>query len=105
MKNGEKVLHYLKTKAIGQNNAVFGADIGDEFGLVDAQIRRIVNEARRNGVPICSSRHGYYYAENASDIKATIEGLYSRIENVLAAIDGLQGALTQMVEVSPRQEP
>ena len=103
MTNAENVIGYLRENAFGSENAIYGADLGDEFGLVDTQIRRIVNEARRNGVPICSSVRGYYYAENASDINTTIEGLYSRIENVLAAIDGLQGALTQWAEVSPRQ--
>ncbi len=103
MINAENVISYLRDNAFGRENAIYGADLGDEFGLLAPQIRVIVNNARRDGIPICTCGHGYFFAKDASDIKATIEGLYGRIESVLAAIDGLQGALTQMVEVSPRQ--
>lgn len=93
MINADECINYLRDNHVGRENAIAGRDLGDEFGLLAPQIRAIVNEARRNGIPICSTNKGYYYSTDPAEIKATINGLYHRIESVLHAIDGLEKAL------------
>lgn len=86
-------IKYLMEHAVGREHAIFGCDLGDLFGLLAPQVRVIVNNARRNGIPICSTCKGYYYSTDPAEISATINGLYHRIESVIHAIDGLEKAL------------
>lgn len=89
----KECIKYLMEHAVGREHAIFGCDLGDLFGLLDSQIRVIVNKARCNGIPICSTCKGYYYSTDPAEISATINGLYRRIESVIHAIDGLEKAL------------
>ena len=66
------------------------------FGVNQATIRKIINEYRSEGIPICSSHKGYYYSETAEDIVRTIASLKRRVGSIQKAIDGLQSC----VEVS-----
>lgn len=93
MINADECINYLRDNHVGRENAIFGCDLGDEFGLLAPQIRKIVNDARCAGIPICSTHKGCYYSVDPAEISATINGLYHRIESVLHAIDGLEKAL------------
>lgn len=71
-------------------------ELGILFGINDIEVRKIINEYRSDGIPICSSHKGYYYSESAEDIVKTIASLKRRIAGIQKAIDGLQ----KNVEVS-----
>jgi biotin operon repressor len=71
-------------------------ELGLVFGLDGATIRKIINQYRSDGIPICSNNHGYYYSESEEDIVKTIASLKRRIASIQRAIDGLQ----KNVEVS-----
>lgn len=60
------------------------------FGVSDAYIRKVINEHRSDGIPICSSIKGYYYSEDAKDIVETIASLKRRVASIQRAINGLQ---------------
>ena len=53
-------------------------------------LRRLVNAARTNGDPICSSGRGYYIAKDKDEIQKTIESLQGRIAGMSNAVSGLQ---------------
>ncbi len=56
----------------------------------ESYIRRLINEARASGIPICSTRFGYYLSDERNDIVATIHFLTHRVDTQLKAINGLQ---------------
>ena len=64
-------------------------ELGLLFGISDGSIRRIINQYRSEGIPICSCPDGYYYSENPEDIVKTIGSLKRRIASIQKAIDGL----------------
>ena len=63
--------------------------IEKEFGYKGKDIRRIVNEMRCQGIPICSCSKGYFYAASVDDINETLAHLKSRIISIQAAQDGM----------------
>lgn len=65
-------------------------ELGILFGVDGASIRRIINEYRSDGIPICSNSNGYYYSEEPEEIVKTIGSLKRRIASIQRAIDGLQ---------------
>ena len=67
-----------------------------------SQIREQVNALRCGGFPIASGKEGYFYAETAGEIYATIRSLRKLQAGVEKAIVGLEGALADFGE---RQDP
>lgn len=63
--------------------------ISEMSGLDGVSIRKAINKARCDGIPICSSNHGYYYSENSNEIISTIQSLIKRTISVENAINGL----------------
>ena len=61
-------------------------------GLSGEGVRELVNSARREGQPICSSRNGYWLARNTDELDETIRELTGRIMGIQAAVDGLKKA-------------
>lgn len=68
-------------------------ELGILFGVSDATIRKIINEYRSEGIPICSGHRGYYYSETTEDIVRTIASLKRRVGSIQKAIDGLQSCV------------
>lgn len=64
-------------------------ELGIVFGLDGASIRRIINQYRQDGIPICSNQKGYYYSESPEEIVKTVASLKRRIASIQKAIDGL----------------
>ena len=93
----QKFEKYMQTEHKGRSNAVFSKELERLFHCKGAEIRRIVNELRSKGVPICSCNKGYYYAESASDIEETIAHLDGRISKIKAAQDGLREILKNYI--------
>lgn len=83
----------LKEKHSGEENAVLSRELEHRLGCKGTEIRRMVNDLRCCGVPICSCAFGYYYAANQSEIKRTISSLANRIKKIQAAMDGLRSCL------------
>lgn len=78
---------------------VTGKQIADAYGCsgieVRAEVRAMVNQARRNGDPICANSRGYFIAEDAEDVEAMIASLNNRISAMTAARDGLRRYLLE----------
>ena len=94
MKNVER---YMQTEHKGKAKAVYSKELERLFHCKGTEIRRMVNELRSKGVPICSSSKGYYYAESRSDIEETIAHLDGRVSKIKAAQDGLRNILKNYI--------
>jgi dihydrodipicolinate synthase/N-acetylneuraminate lyase len=68
------------------------------MGLSGTELRRLVSRLRRKGVPIASSRTGYWYAATAMEVYTTIRQLRQMADGLEKAIAGLESALEQFGE-------
>lgn len=84
----------MKNNCVGRNNAIKSKSLECIFHCKGAEIRRMVNELRCSGVPICSCGQGYFYSTNPSDIKETINHLAGRINKIKVACDGMENSLS-----------
>ena len=63
------------------------------------ELRRQVNRLRRKGLPIGSSRDGYFYAVTAGEVYTTIRQLRQMVTGLEKAIAGLEEALDKFCEM------
>lgn len=63
------------------------------LGISGNELRRKINRLRQEAVPIAADRRGYYYAETAAEVYATIRSLEKMRSGLDAAISGLERAL------------
>ena len=84
---------YMLNEHKGRKNAVTSREIEARFHCKGAEVRRMVNELRCGGVPICSCNKGYYYATNDQEVKETVAHLEGRIKKIRAAQDGMKRLL------------
>lgn len=97
----EQLLAYLKGACRGRRLTVPGAELERVLHLSGTDLRKLVNRLRRDGVPIGSSRDGYFYAGTAGEVYATIRQLQAMVRGLEAAIRGLESALEQFGENAP----
>lgn len=64
-------------------------ELGILFGVSDVVIRKIINDQRSDGIPICANSKGYYYSEEPKEILKTVASLKRRVASIQRAIDGL----------------
>ena len=94
----EMLKEYLKANCEGRKNTVSGASLERTLRMSGNGLRRHVNRLRRKGVPIASSRDGYFYARTAGEVYTTILQLQAMVRGLEAAIHGLESALEQFGE-------
>jgi len=81
--------NYLHNECRGKQNAVTSLILERRFRCRGTEIRSMVNDLRCVGVPICSGRKGYYYADSIEDVTGTVANLESRIKKMREAQKGL----------------
>ncbi len=91
----KQLLAYLKGACSGRRYTVKGAELEQVLHLSGTDLRKLVNRLRQDGVPICSSRNGYFYARTAGEVYATILQLRTMVRGLEAAIHGLESTLEQ----------
>ena len=89
---------YMKNEHTGRENAIKSKVLESIFRCKGKEIRRMVNELRCLGVPICSCNQGYFYSNNASDIRDTINHLAGRANKIIAAHEGMGKSLPRDTE-------
>ena len=72
---------------------VMNHQISAHLHISEVNVRKLINKARCEGIPICSCSKGYYHSNNKADILATIQSLNHRTISVEKAISGLLGNL------------
>lgn len=91
----KQIENFLREHSDGRDNPICSKDISSVFGIPCTAVRRMINTARSNGVPICSCQNGYYITDKSDEIKATINSLRGRIHKMECAIAGLELHLQQ----------
>lgn len=95
----ERVVNYIVNHG-SVDAPVTNNEISSVLKLANAEVRKKINEARCNGIPICSCTKGYYYSEDKSEILATIQSLMHRTIAVEKAVNGLLTVVRCGLEVS-----
>lgn len=85
-KNAAPAFEYLKANGhIGAVNAIKMERLGMKLHMSPREVRRQVNEERKNGNLIASNLHGtlggYYLPQNMDEVKATYKTLRSKAVN------------------------
>ena len=88
-----KFLVYIKKHHRGKEKAVSSAYLQSRFLISSRTVRKIVNQLRNDGNPICSDEDGYYYAANEGELLNSIYQMTSRIKEIAKAKNGLVKAL------------
>lgn len=91
--NKEKVYGYLCAYCVGRKRAASSQALEKLMNISGNELRKQVNALRRETVPIASNGEGYFYAENAADIYATIRSLQKMRRGLDTAIEGLEKAM------------
>lgn len=91
--NKDIVCAYLDTNCAGKKNVIPSQRLEQELHMSGNEIRKQINALRREAIPIASNGRGYFYAENAAEVYATIRSLQKMRRGLDAAIAGLEQAL------------
>lgn len=91
--NEEKLVQYLKIFCKGRANTKKSEEIERAVCISGNELRKAVNRLRRRGIPIGSSRSGYFYAVTAGEVYSTIRQLKVMANGLDAAIAGLERSL------------
>lgn len=73
----------------GVENPIKSKEIEDHLAMDGSNVRRVVNQLRAVGVPVCSGCKGYYIAANENELNKTIAHLQSRKAGIDVALQGL----------------
>ena len=95
----ELLVEYLRVACPGRRMTVQGDELEAAMQLSANELRRKINRLRRKGVPIGSSRYGYFYAVTAGEVYATIRRLRTMVRGLEAAIQGLEESLEHFGEL------
>ena len=79
------IAEYLKTHHKGAQSVISSRELEAAFHIRGPDLRRLINSLRGEGIPICSSDSGYYYAETEEELQGTIRQLRSRIKKIAHA--------------------
>ena len=91
--NKDLVRAYLHAHCLGKGKALPSQALEQALNRSGSSLRKQVNRLRREGVPIASCKRGYFYAETAGEVYATIRELKKMRSGLDAAIAGLELAL------------
>lgn len=89
----EVLLQYLKRACAGENHLRSGRSLQNALHLSEKELQRRIHRLRCRGAPIASTRQGYFYAETAGELYATIRQMEKLRIGIDAAIHGLEAAL------------
>ena len=74
----------------GIDNAISQAELVARTGLESRVVRKLIENARRNKVPICSLNNGYYFPANKAEALPYLKAQQSRINTgntVITAVE------------------
>lgn len=86
-------MKYKVLNLIIENEVITSSRIAQILNTNEPYVRKIINDFRSKGVPICSCNEGYFYGYLQGDIQTTIKSLENRVNNQIRAINGLKSCL------------
>lgn len=101
LKGGDRdlCLDLLSALHFGEPHAVHAAQIASENGWNAREIRRVVNIARKCGLPICSGQSGYWVAASPLELQGTCAMLTAQAKAVNDAVGGMATHWDKVKEV------
>ena len=93
MKKEELLLTYLMANCAGRKNIRTRAQLQRTLDLSKDQLTDLVHKMRCKKIPIAGGPRGYYYAQNAAELDATIRWLEKIVQTLLMSINGLRKAM------------
>ena len=90
----DEIIIYIRNHA-SKKSPVPNKVMSAHFGISEVKIRKMINEARCEGIPICSCDSGYYYSEDKNEILKTVESLMHRTIAIEKAVKGLVSSLRE----------
>ena len=84
----------------GESRRITSSEISKLTDICGAEVRRLVNDARANFIPIASDRNGYFIAETPDELDHTIAQINSRIHKMIQAREGIKKAQRLMQEAN-----
>ena len=60
---------FLRDHHMGEERAVHSKDLEALFFISGRALRRCIKQLREEEIPICSSKNGYYYAKDQTEIR------------------------------------
>lgn len=64
---------------VGQHDAISAEDLSKTLEMEKRDLRRAVENARRENILICGDQHGYYFAANDAEMGAYVHRVRGRI--------------------------
>ena len=107
--NSKKNMLYINLKKyhMGSEHSISGKELESVIGVDRDTIQRMVRKLRMEGVPICSSHLGYFYAETRQEIAETISRFNRHIATMMETEDRLlnsvPGNKEEVVVVIPEE--
>ena len=89
----EVLLQYLKRACAGKNHLRSGRSLQSALHLSENELRKRIHRLRCRGAPVAATCQGYFYAETAGEVYATIRQMEKMRAGIDAAIRGLEDAL------------
>ncbi len=89
----EALLQYLKMACAGKKRLRSGRSLQSAMHLSENELRRRIHRLRCRGAPIAATCQGYFYAETAGEVYATIRQLEKQRMGIDDAIRGLEAAM------------
>lgn len=88
MINPINITHYIPE---GRDNKISRASLSICTGLPDRSVRRLISEAREQGIPIVGDPEGgYYMAESEADVRLLLSELNSRIGKLAKCVKAIR---------------
>lgn len=92
----EHLKNYLNAICKGRVHRMTSQELEHELGLSGTQLRELVNQLRKERIPIASDRYGYFYASTAGEVYETIRFLQRIDAGLQATIRGLEESLHEI---------
>lgn len=92
----DRFAEYLRENHLGRSRSISSVDLRAQGFGIPQMIRGMVNNLRRDGVPICSSLAGYFYGETEDEVKETLLFLDVYMRGLRSAHDGLLQSLPNL---------
>ena len=92
------IAKFLKEQHKGEQNVISSRELEAAFQIRGPDLRRVIDCLRGEGIPICSTDKGYFYASTKEELERTVRQLRSRIKKIAHAERGLTKAMEQSVD-------
>lgn len=83
----------LKT---GEGEAISRSELAAFLNEDERIVRKAIEQLRRSGTVVCSSRYGYFYPENAAELTAYIRREESRARQTDSVLNSARALLKEM---------